>query len=232
MTATPDAGTVGAGAPALRAQELYRFFRAGEEETLALRGVSLHVDRGEVVAVIGPSGSGKSTLLACLAGLDEPAGGTVWVGGERITGRPEADRTRTRARRVGVLLQSGNLVAHLDVLDNVRLAQSAPGRQPAMPAAELVAQVGLVDRGRALPRQLSGGENARAGLAVALANDPDVLLADEPTGELDDDTEQRILHLIRDRAAAGTGVLLVTHSAEVVRCADRVITLADGRTVA
>jgi putative ABC transport system ATP-binding protein len=232
----PPADPVGAAVSetltreALRAHELYRFYRAGEEETLALRGVSLTVDRGEVVAVVGPSGSGKSTLLACLAGLDEPAGGTVWIGGERISHRPEIDRARVRARRVGVLLQSGNLVAHLDVLGNVRLAQHAAGRPATIPAAALVAAVGLAERAHALPRELSGGEQARAGLAVALANDPDVLLADEPTGELDEDTERRVLRLIRARADAGTGVLLVTHSAEVVRFADRVISLRDGRT--
>jgi putative ABC transport system ATP-binding protein len=216
-------------ATALRARELYRFYRAGEEETLALRGVSLAVNGGEVVAVVGPSGSGKSTLLACLAGLDEPAGGTVWIGGERISHRPEIERARVRARRVGVLLQSGNLVAHLGVLDNIRLAQSAGGHPVITPPAALVAGVGLADRAHALPRQLSGGEQVRAGLAVALANTPDVLLADEPTGELDEDAERRVLRLIRERADAGTGVLVVTHSPDVVRFADRVITLRDGR---
>lgn len=221
------------GADVLTARDLYRFYRAGEEETLALRGVALRVRRGETVAVIGPSGSGKSTLLACLAGLDEPDGGVVHVGGERISHRPEAERARVRARRIGVLLQSGNLLLHLDLGANVRLARSAaralaPGsRRPAI--AELLDQVGLGARGRALPRELAGGELARAGMAVALANDPDVLLADEPTGELDGPTEQRILELLRERARAGAGVLFVTHSTEAVRIADRVITLLDGR---
>jgi putative ABC transport system ATP-binding protein len=221
-----------ATSPALRAHELYRFFRAGEEETLALRGVSLSVERGETVAVVGPSGSGKSTLLACLAGLDEPAGGTVWVGGQRVSHRREVERARLRARRIGVLLQTGNLLAHLSVLDNVRLAQGAAGAPVSTPAAALVTMVGLADRAHALPRQLSGGEQARAGLAVAIANSPDVLLADEPTGELDGDTEQRVLRLIRRCSGAGTGVLLVTHSPEVIRFADRVIALHDGRITA
>jgi putative ABC transport system ATP-binding protein len=227
----------GAGAPpALLAQDLYRFFRAGDEETLALRGVSLQVAAGEVVAVVGPSGSGKSTLLGCLAGLDEPAGGSVWVGGERVSHRPETERARLRARRIGVLLQSGNLIAHLNVRDNVRLAQSAATRPPAPPGArravserQVLAAVGLSDRAHALPRQLSGGEAARAGLAVAIANQPGVLLADEPTGELDGESEQRVLRLIREQAATGAGVLLVTHSPDVIAFADRVITLHDGR---
>ncbi|MFD7355143.1 ABC transporter ATP-binding protein [Streptomyces sp. NPDC059876] len=217
------------GTDALRAKDLYRFYRSGEEETLALRGVDLRVRYGESVAVIGPSGSGKSTLLACLAGLDEPDGGVVHVGGERISHRPEAERARMRARRIGVLSQSGNLIAHLDVRANIRLARGATPGTAGQSVGELLDQVGLGHRARALPRELAGGELARAGLAVALANDPDILLADEPTGELDGATEQRVLRLLRSRALAGGGVLLVTHSPEAVKIADRVITLRDGR---
>jgi putative ABC transport system ATP-binding protein len=213
----------------LDARDLYRFYRAGEEETLALRGVSLRVRRGETVAVVGPSGAGKSTLLTCLAGLDEPSGGEVRVAGVRISHRPETERARLRARHVGVLLQSRNLLPHLTVRDNIRLAQRAVRGRPAVTAQALVRQVGLERRAGALPRQLSGGELARAGLAVALANSPDVLLADEPTGELDGDTEQLVLRMLRDRAAEGCAVLIVTHSAEAVRGADRVVTLDDGR---
>ncbi len=217
------------GVDALDARDLYRFFRAGEEETLALRGVSVRVRQGETVAVVGPSGSGKSTLVACLAGLDEPDGGVVRVGGERISHRPEAERARVRARRIGVLLQSGNLIAHLSVRDNIRLARIAAPGKSTQDIAELLEQVGLAHRARALPQELAGGELARAGLAVALANDPDVLLADEPTGELDGQTEQRVLNLLRERASAGHGVLIVTHSPEAVRIADQVIPLCDGR---
>ncbi|WP_445529159.1 ABC transporter ATP-binding protein [Streptomyces cyslabdanicus] len=216
-------------ADALSARELYRFFRAGDEETLALRGVSLRVRRGETVAVVGPSGAGKSTLLACLAGLDEPSGGEVRVDGVRVSHRPETERARLRARHIGVLLQNRNLLPHLSARDNVRLAQRAVRGWPAVPAAELLDRVGLAGRAHALPRQLSGGELARAGLAVALANSPAVLLADEPTGELDGGTEGMILDLLRERAADGCAVLVVTHSSEAVRIADRVITLDDGR---
>jgi putative ABC transport system ATP-binding protein len=217
---------------ALRCQDLYRFFRAGDEETLALRGVRLQVARGETVAVVGPSGSGKSTLLGCLAGLDEPAGGAVTIGGEQISHRPEPLRAKIRSRRLGILLQSGNLLAHLDVRDNIRLAQAAAGRKPSRSPESLLKEVGLSGRGRAIPTELSGGELARAGLAVALSNEPDVLLADEPTGELDGQTEQVVLELIRSGARRGQGVLLVTHSAVVMRIADRVIELHDGRIVA
>jgi len=214
---------------ALEARDLYRFFRTGDDETLALRGVSLTVQPGETVAVVGPSGSGKSTLLSCLAGLDEPAGGTVTVGGERVSHRPEAERAHIRSRRIGILMQSRNLLPHLDVRANIRLAQLAAGQDDRRyNPDELLEQVGLSGRGRAVPQELSGGELARAGLAVALANDPDIVLADEPTGELDGQSEQQILTLLRERVADGAALLVVTHSAEVVRIAGRVISLQDG----
>ena len=217
-------------APALEARNLYRFFRAGEEETLALRGVSLTVDPGTIVAVLGPSGSGKSTLLGCLAGLDEPAGGTVFVRGERVSHRPETERAKIRARRIGVLLQSGNLIQHLDLRGNVRVAQLAAGAPaPWRRTDVLLEQVGLAARRHAYPTELSGGELVRAGLAVALANDPDVVLADEPTGELDGDTEQLVIQLLAEHAGRGAGLVVVTHSAEVARIADRVLTLTDGQ---
>lgn len=226
-------------AAALTADRLYRFFRTGDEETLALRGVSLTVAPGETVAVVGPSGCGKSTLLGCLAGLDEPDGGTVRVGGQRLSHRPEPERARLRARRIGVLLQNRNLLPHLNVRANIELARMAgqvgprlrrSGERLSTPVgvAELLERVGLTRRAEAYASELSGGELARAGLAVALANDPDIVLADEPTGELDGDTEQHVLELLRDRAGAGAALLVVTHSPRVVAIADRVIHLHDG----
>jgi len=213
----------------LEAERLYRFYHAGDDETLALRGVSLTVGAGEIVAVTGPSGSGKSTLLGLLAGLDDPDGGTVRVGGERLSRRDEETRARIRARRIGVLYQVVNLVGHLDVTANVRLAQRLAGSRERAPAATVLDAVGLGARARALPRELSGGEVARAGLAVALANDPDLLLCDEPTGELDGATAQRVLTLLRERAAAGAAVVIVTHSDRVAQEADRVMALRDGQ---
>ncbi|TFV91087.1 ATP-binding cassette domain-containing protein [Blastococcus sp. CT_GayMR16] len=220
--------------PAVQALDLYRFYRAGDEETLALRGISLTVHGGEVVAVTGPSGSGKSTVLALLAGLDEPDGGSVRLAGERISHLPEAQRTLVRRRLVGVLRQSGNLVEHLDVRTNVALVQSLRGRgtTPRRTVPDLLELVGLGHRARAMPGTLSGGELARAGLAVALAGDPAVLIADEPTGELDLATEHRVLDLIRLVAAEGAAVVVASHSAEVAAGADRVLRLTDGRWVA
>ena len=215
----------------LHATELYRFFHAGDDETFALRGVSLSVGSGEIVAVVGPSGSGKSTLLSCLAGLDEPDGGHVMVAGQRITRRHEATRAGLRARWIGMLLQTNNLVNHLTVTQNIQAAQSLVkrGTAPRQAPAALLADVGLADRGGARPSTLSGGEAARAAMAVALANDPPVLLADEPTGEVDRQSEARILDLLRQRASGGKAVLVVTHSQDVAAAADRVIHIVDGR---
>jgi putative ABC transport system ATP-binding protein len=162
----------------LEARSLYRFFHAGDDETLALQGVTLAVERGELVAVTGPSGSGKSTLLSCLAGLDEPDGGTVTVDGERLSRRPEDERARRRAQSIGMLFQQENLVGHLSVDGNVALAQSLAGEVDTGRRRALLEDCGIARRAGARPGQLSGGELARAGLAVALANDPAVLLAD------------------------------------------------------
>jgi putative ABC transport system ATP-binding protein len=211
--------------PVLAARSLYRFYRAGEEETLALQGVSLTVAAGELVAVTGPSGSGKSTLLACLAGMDDPDGGSVHIAGERMSHQPERTRMRLRARLVGCLFQQDNLVAHLTVAQNVALAQRfARGRR-----RDVLTALGLADRARALPAELSGGEVARAGLAVALANRPAVLLADEPTGELDGTTEARVLALLEETTKDGTAVVVASHSPAVADAAGRVLRLDDGK---
>ncbi|MFE4533706.1 ABC transporter ATP-binding protein [Streptomyces scopuliridis] len=215
----------------LSADSLYRFFRAGEEETFALQGVGLEVAKGEIVAVTGPSGSGKTTLLSCLAGLDEPDGGMVRVAGRPLSHQREHLRGRLRAQHIGVLFQSGNLLDHLTVADNVRLVQRLAHVPDRGRGQDLLRQMGIDGRAGALPRQLSGGEAARAGLAVALANDPAVVLADEPTGEVDAETERRILTLLRERAATGTAMVVVTHSREVAAVADRVLRLRDGRWV-
>lgn len=212
----------------LTATGLHRFFRSGDEEVFALRGVDLTVDAGELVVVVGPSGSGKSTLLVCLAGLDEPAGGSVTVSGTRLTHRPESYRARVRARSIGVLLQSGNLLDQLSIRANIALVQRARGGDPRRTPDDLLGEVGLTNRAPALPRELSGGETARAGLAVAMANDPPLLLADEPTGELDGRAETDVLRLLRARADSGTAVLVVTHAPRVIEAADRVVTLRDG----
>jgi putative ABC transport system ATP-binding protein len=215
----------------LEAFDIYRFYHAAEEETLALQGVSIYVAAGEIVAVQGPSGSGKSTLLACLCGLDEPDGGYVTVLGERITRRPEAERAAVRASKIGIMLQAGNLFEHLTVEDNIRLQMYLTGRVKIKQIDALIDRVGLNHRRHARPAQISGGEAARAALAVALAAEPKVLLADEPTGEVDAETEKRILHLLDAYRKNGGAILVVTHSNAVAASADRRIHLFDGRVV-
>jgi putative ABC transport system ATP-binding protein len=215
---------------ALVARDLYRFYHVGDDETLALRGISLSVKAGEMVAVTGPSGSGKSTLLACLAGLDEPDGGMVHVADAPMTRRPESERAALRARHVGMLFQSNNLFEHLTVAQNIAVAQRlAPRRRSATRRRDLLARLGIEARARARPSQLSGGESARAGLAVALANDPAVLLADEPTGELDRTSSETVLELLHDHTERGMAVIVVTHSPAVAHAADREIRLLDGQ---
>jgi putative ABC transport system ATP-binding protein len=214
---------------ALDAHELYRFFHIGEDETFALRGVSLCLSPGEFVALMGPSGSGKSTLLSCLTGLDEPDGGHVLVDGMRLTRRSEAARARIRITNFGILLQSGNLFRHLSVEQNVSFQLCLAGKTDNARVRQLVEMVGLSHRAHAFATQLSGGETARAGLAVALALNPPILVADEPTAEVDADTERRLIDHFETRRRAGLTTLLATHSATLARKADRIIRLHDGR---
>jgi putative ABC transport system ATP-binding protein len=215
--------------PAVEAVELYRFFHNGDAETRALRGVSLQVAPGEVVALLGASGSGKSTLLNCLAGLDEPDGGHVDLLGERLTRRPEAERARRRASTIGILMQSGNLVPSLSVRDNMALAMQLAGKHDPKRADSLLRQLGLAEHAQARPPQLSGGELARAGLAVALAAAPQVLLADEPTGEVDAVTEGAVIELIEAQRATGMAIVIATHSEAIAARADRIARMHDGR---
>lgn len=217
--------------PVLRACDLYRFYHAGEEETLALRGVSLDIDSGETLAVMGPSGSGKSTLLACLAGLDEPDGGYVQIQDHRLTRRSETERAAIRARYIGIMLQAGNLFDHLTVEENLLLPMQLAGMVDHKRIDSLLKLIGLGNRRHASPAQLSGGESARVALATALAVNPAVLLADEPTGEVDAETEQRVMQLISHFCGSGGVAILVTHSDALANYAQRIVHLADGRVV-
>lgn len=217
--------------PRLQACELYRFFHNGDAETLALRGVSLQVDAGEMVALLGTSGSGKSTLLNCLAGLDEPDGGRVDLLGERLTRRPEAERARRRGASIGILMQSHNLFPALRLVDNMALAMRLAGKRDVARAAALLEQLGLAGHVKARPAQLSGGEVARAGLGIALAASPPILLADEPTGEVDAMTEALVLDVLKAQRDSGTAIVVATHSEALASHADRVLRMHDGRIV-
>lgn len=215
----------------LEARDLYRFFHAEDDETLALRGVSLKLASGEMVAVSGPSGSGKSTLLSCLAGTDEPDGGEVRVLGEKITRRPEPVRAAIRARCIGFLMQSDNLLQHLTVEANILLSMRLADRENKGRLGALLEHLGLLDHRQAYPEQLSGGEAARAGMAVALAAAPKILLADEPTGEVDAVTESWVLSLLDKHCRDGGAAIVATHSAALASRASRIMRLLDGKVV-
>lgn len=215
----------------LEAEGLHRFYRQGEFEVAALRDVSLSCAAGETVAVTGPSGSGKSTLLGLLAGLDDPDGGVVRISGRRLSHLRPAASAALRASRIGVLTQASGLFGHLTVLENVRFAASL--RDTAGPAPdELIAALGLAAVRDSRPVTLSGGETARAGLAVALAGAPLVLLADEPTAEISSAEEHTVLDLLHAWRPAHAATVIVTHSPVVAASADRVVQLLDGKVAA
>ena len=212
----------------LTADELYRFFHRGGEEVRALRGVSLTAMAGEMIALVGPSGSGKSTLLHCLSGLDEPDGGSVCILDKHISRQPESERRRLRCLYMGILRQKDNLFPHLTVLENTSLARWLAGSPGDDARADILRRMGLDGRMDLLPPQLSGGERARAGLAVAMVNHPRLLLLDEPTGEDDADTEKAILGRLADHCAGGGCIIVATHNPALARLASRTLILRDG----
>jgi putative ABC transport system ATP-binding protein len=214
---------------ALEAFDLYRFYHAGEEETLALRGVNLSLEEGETLAVMGPSGSGKSTLLSCISGIDEPDGGHVVLFGQRFTRKPEAVRAAMRTKDIGIVMQTRSLLDHLTVDGNILLKMRLANAMNRRRVGELTELVGLGERSRSYPSQLSGGEAARAAIAVALAASPRILIADEPTGEVDALTEERILELFDSHKKNGGSAIIATHSESLASRADRVLHLFDGR---
>ena len=216
--------------PVLAAHGLHRFFRRGGEEVAALRDVSLTLAPGEMVAVVGPSGSGKSTLVNMITGLDDPDGGTVRVAGRRLSHEPASVQSRLRGQLIGVLTQTSGLVEHLDVLGNLRLAGSFRDQAPSTAELrQLLEDVQLTSRAHARPSTLSGGETARANLAVALTGNPRLLVADEPTAEVSTTEESALLHLLRGARTVDRATVVVTHSPRVAAAADRVVHLVDGR---
>jgi putative ABC transport system ATP-binding protein len=215
----------------IEARELYRFYHSGDEEVKALRGVDMTVAKGELIALTGPSGSGKSTLLLCLAGLDEPDGGEVIVMGERMTRRDELHKSQMRSRAIGMMLQTNNLFDHLTVEQNINFAQGIGGICSADWTQELVEQLGIASRQTARPSELSGGERARASLAVALARKPEILILDEPTGEVDADAEAKIVNMLQQHCNSGGAAVVATHNLALSKQASRVVPIQDGRIV-
>ncbi|MEL7209830.1 MAG: ABC transporter ATP-binding protein [Actinomycetota bacterium] len=205
----------------------------GEVVVTAVDDVSLRVDEGEFVVILGPSGCGKTTLLNMIGALDVPTSGTVRVAGTEVTGASRAERARIRRRAVSFIFQTFNLFPGLTALENVQFGADATGRGGgAERATASLAEVGLTERMRHFPHQLSGGEQQRVAIARALATGNPVLLADEPTGELDFRTGVAILEVLERQARAGMTVLVVTHNREISRIADRVVELSSGRITA
>jgi ABC-type lipoprotein export system ATPase subunit len=215
----------------VRLQDVFKIYREGTTETVALRGASLELPRGLLTSMVGPSGSGKSTLLSIIAGLALPSAGQVIIDGQDISRLDEAARAQLRAERIGVVFQSGNLIPFLSALENVQLARqlSDQHRRSGSEASDLLGEVGLAKRLHHRPRQLSGGEVQRVAVAVALANEPDLLLADELTGELDSATADQVIGLLAEvwRQRHLT-ILLVTHNPELAARADHRLRLLDG----
>jgi putative ABC transport system ATP-binding protein len=233
-TARPKPAGDGGSGPLVEARDLFKIYREGAAETVALRGASLVLPRHAVTSLVGPSGSGKSTLIAILAGLSLPSAGQVLFDGEDLTRLDESGRAQLRARRIGIVLQSGNLVPFLTAVENVELALKLAGvGRPRRRPVELLGELGLADRLHHLPRRLSGGEAQRVSVAVALANRPDLLLADELTGELDSATADRVMGVILESGRQqGLSVLLVTHNQDIAARAQHRLRLVDGVVVA
>jgi putative ABC transport system ATP-binding protein len=219
--------------PFVRLEAVSKSYGTGPNRLHVLDGVDLDLRRGETTSLVGRSGSGKSTLISLIAGLMRPDTGHVQIGGQQTDKLDEASRARLRAERIGVVLQSDNLIPFLSAVENVELAMGfAPGRRSPRRARELLSELGLGDRMDHLPRQLSGGEAQRVAVAVALANEPDLLLADEVVGQLDSATAasvtERIFAASRDRKLT---VLYVTHDEQLARRAQHSLRLADRRVV-
>jgi putative ABC transport system ATP-binding protein len=216
---------------ALSARQLSKRVTSPEGSLLILDQVSLDVSRGESVAIVGASGAGKSTLLGLLAGLDEPSEGSVWLAGNDVTALDEDGRAALRAERVGFVFQSFHLISSLSALENVMLPLELSGTPNAREAAlEAIRTVGLEARKSHYPHQLSGGEKQRVAIARAFVVQPDVLFADEPTGNLDQRTGENIIDLLfRMNRDSGTTLVLVTHDMDLARRCDRVLPMEAGR---
>lgn len=220
---------------AIRLSGLAKTYLSSAGEFNAVREVDLAVAPGEMVAVVGKSGSGKSTLLNLVAGIDRPTAGEVWVGGTPVHALSEDQIATWRGQHVGVVFQFFQLLPTLTVLENVMLPMDFCGRLPAgrreARAMLLLGQVGVADQAHKLPASLSGGQQQRTAIARALANDPPVLVADEPTGNLDTRNAAQVLEFFRGLAGAGKTVLMVTHEREIAQYSSRIIRLADGQIV-
>ena len=218
----------------LNLENVSKIYRTTEVETLALNEISMSAGPGEFVAIMGPSGCGKSTLLNVLGLLDTPSGGSYSFFGEEVSGRSEAQLTALRRDRIGFVFQSFNLIDDLTVAENVEVAllyRKVPAADRRRRVAEALERVGIAHRAKHRPQQLSGGQQQRVAVARALVSDPSLILADEPTGNLDTANGEAVMKLLTEAATAGVTVIMVTHSLAHASVAQRTIKLLDGRVV-
>ncbi len=218
--------------PLIHLENVTRAYTMGQRTLFALRDVSIEIRASEFVAVTGPSGSGKSTLLNLIGGIDKPDAGQVWVDGLQVNTLSENRLAKWRGEKIGIVFQFFQLLPTLTALENVMLPMElrntfADHRRER--AAEALARVGLAERGAQLPSELSGGEQQRVAIARALANDPPILLADEPTGNLDSDTGKRVVEFLAELNRGGKTIILVTHEETLARAAQRIVRVRDGR---
>ncbi len=225
------APTVPRSAPVIELDDVVKVYRTGQIEVEALRGVALSIGRGEYVAIMGPSGSGKSTLMHILGCLDVPTGGRYRLAGEDVSAMDEIDLAEIRNSHIGFVFQQFNLLPSMTALRNVEMPLSyagVPREQRRRRAMEALERVGLGDRAHHRPGELSGGQQQRVAVARALVNDPALLLADEPTGNLDSSASEEVLGLFGELHEQGRTVVLITHEADIARRADRAIRIRDG----
>ena len=225
--------TSAASTPAAQAENLVKSYGSGQAAVTALGGVSVSIPAGSFTAVMGPSGSGKSTLLHCMAGLDRPDSGRVWIGGQEITAMPDRQLTRLRRDRIGFVFQAFNLLPVLSAAGNITLPLDIAGRAVDRRwLATVTETVGLEDRLGHRPGELSGGQQQRVAIARALVNRPAVVLGDEPTGSVDTQTSQELVGLMRSlNREEGVTFVIVTHDPDLAAHTDRTIRLNDGRVV-
>ena len=220
--------------PRILVRGLTKVYQHGSEAVQALAGIQLEIAPGAFVAIMGQSGSGKTTLLNMLTGVDRPTGGEIWLDGQRLDTMSEAQLAIMRRRRIGLIFQAFNLLTNMSALENVMLPALLAGRSAGEArklAAALLDELGLGKRLRMLPGQLSGGEQQRVAIARALVNEPVMLCADEPTGNLDAQAGQEILYLLKRLHTQGQTIILVTHDAQIASQAERIIIMRDGRII-